>query len=135
MRTFTEIDPWADRVADFLSDQQQSGDLPVKIPAILDALAVPSERQDNRAARRVRQIAESLGWWVAQRRHQGKIKKGLWPPAEPRAVTTVSPPVTTNYEKNWCVVFFWTKQGHTNHARQENSGTFSSFGGDTLHPL
>jgi len=67
-------------------------DLPVKIPDILEALEVPRERQDNRAASRVRQIAASLGWWVTQRRHQGKTKKGLWPPTAPRPVNTVSTP-------------------------------------------
>jgi len=41
--SFTEVDPWADDVADFLSNQQQSGDLPMKIPAILNKLEVPSE--------------------------------------------------------------------------------------------
>jgi len=41
---FTEIDPWADQAEEFLNIRQQSMvDLPVKIPAILNALEVPRE--------------------------------------------------------------------------------------------
>jgi len=59
---FTEVDPWADQVEEFLNSRQETGGFwPVKKPEILDALEVPRERQDNRAARRVRQIAASLG--------------------------------------------------------------------------
>jgi len=88
--SLTEVDPWADYVAEFLNTRQETGVGPVKNPGILEALAVPRERQDNRAARRVRQIAELIGWWVAQRRHQGGTKKGLWPPTATRSVSTVN---------------------------------------------
>jgi len=89
---FTEIDPWTDQVEELLNSRQETGVWPVKIPDILYELEVPRERHNNLNARRVRQIAASLGWCWGQRRHQGRPRKGLWPPTAPRSGPTVSPP-------------------------------------------
>jgi len=92
---FTEVDPWADQVEELLNNRQQSVvDLPADEdpPRSSTPLESPPNDKDNRAAKRVRQIAASLGWWVAQRRHQGRPRKGLWPPTAPRPVNTVSTP-------------------------------------------
>lgn len=78
-----EIDPWADRVAAFLSERQHSGNLPVRLPEVLDRLAVPAERQTNALATRVRTLAEAMGWTWARRwisRKEGIKRQGLWPP-------------------------------------------------------
>jgi len=78
-----EIDPWADRVAEFLDDRRRSGDLPVRLPEVLDRLAVPAERQTNALATRVRSLAEAMGWTWARRwisRKEGIKRQGLWPP-------------------------------------------------------
>jgi hypothetical protein len=80
---FTELDPWADPVAEFLQRAAQLAELPVRVPKVLDALEVPVERQNTAAAKRVREIAERLGWVHGRRRFKGNAPtQGLWPKEE-----------------------------------------------------
>lgn len=90
---FTELDPWADPVAEFLQSAARVGELPVRVPKVLDALEVPVERQNTAAAKRVREIAERLGWVHGRRRFKGNAPtQGLWPKEE--AVHPDHPPCT-----------------------------------------
>lgn len=78
-----EIDPWADRVAAFLDERRRSGELPVRLPEVLDRLEVPTERQTNAMASRARGLAEAMGWtwerrWVNKK--EGIRRRGMWPP-------------------------------------------------------
>lgn len=77
---FTELDPWADPVADFLRRAQSEGRLPVRVPEVLAHLEVPRERQTTAAAKRVREIAEGQGWRHARRWVGRDRPQGLWPP-------------------------------------------------------
>jgi len=69
---------------------------------LLEAIGVPAERQSNREAKRVRQIAEGLGWVWARKRIDGAQIKGLWPgvptavPTESTAVPTAVPTALTS---------------------------------------
>ena len=85
---FLEIDPWADAVAVYLKCAQREQALPVTVPKVLDSLGVPTDKQTNQTANRVRQIAEQLGWVHARRRHQGGQAMGLWPPSDPATPAT-----------------------------------------------
>lgn len=74
-----ELDPWADRVASYLSKAERLQQLPVKVAEVLTHLEVPVERQTNAAAKRVTGIAQQLGWEHARRRQGGTKQQGLWP--------------------------------------------------------
>ncbi|MEB3361744.1 MAG: VapE domain-containing protein [Synechococcaceae cyanobacterium] len=87
---FQEIDPWAEQVAQYLNRAQQEQFLPVKVPALLEHLQVPTERQTNALAKRVADIAVQLGWEHGRRRCAGERQQGLWPMATP---TTPWPPL------------------------------------------
>ena len=76
---FTEHDPWFEVVRSHLERKRITKALPVQIPELLEAIGVPAERQSNREAKRVRQIAEGLGWGWARKRIDGAQIKGLWP--------------------------------------------------------
>jgi hypothetical protein len=91
---FTEHDPWFEVVRSHLERRRITKALPVQIPELLEAIGVPAERQSNREAKRVRQIAEGLGWVWARKRIDGAQNKGLWP-AVPTAVPTESTAVPT----------------------------------------
>ena len=91
---FTEHDPWFEVVRSHLERKRITKALPVQIPELLEAVGVPTERQGNREAKRVRQIAEGLGWVWARKRIDGAQIKGLWP-AVPTAVPTESTAVPT----------------------------------------
>jgi len=91
---FTEHDPWFEVVRAHLERKRITKALPVQIPELLEAIGVPAERQSNREAKRVRQIAEGLGWTWARKRIDGAQNKGLWP-AVPTAVPTESTAVPT----------------------------------------
>ena len=84
---FTELDPWADPVGDFLRDAQRQGGalLPVKVADVLTHLQVEKARQTNALAKRVREIAEGQGWCHARRRPSKGADpvQGLWPPVHP----------------------------------------------------
>ena len=70
-------------VSDFLDKKRKAQELPVHIPAILEKLEVPQERQSNQVSSRVQRLAVSLGWWTDRRTINGRRVKGLWPPATP----------------------------------------------------
>ena len=90
---FTELDPWADLVGQFLRRAQLEGALPVQANEVLKHLDVPTERQNNAIAKRVREIAERLGWEHRRGRAKGsKPTQGLWPKEE--TVHPVHPPCT-----------------------------------------
>lgn len=76
---FTEHDPWFDVVRSHLDRKRITKALPVQIPELLEAIGVPAERQGNREAKRVRQIAEGLGWNYGRRRIEDERIQGLWP--------------------------------------------------------
>lgn len=73
---YQEQDPWLPLLADHL--EGKSG--PVKVNEVLDHLEVPKERQSPGAARRVRELAESIGWSWGRRRDGDTRAQGLWPP-------------------------------------------------------
>jgi hypothetical protein len=91
---FTELDPWTEPVRLHLNRRKAEGMVPAQIPEILEAIGVPTERQGNREAKRVRQIAEALGWSYGRKRINGKQERGIWPPV-PTAVPTVPTAVPT----------------------------------------
>jgi predicted P-loop ATPase len=76
---FTEHDPWFEVVRSHLERRRITKALPVQIPELLEAIGVPAERQSNREAKRVRQIAEGLGWTYSRRRIENERIQGLWP--------------------------------------------------------
>jgi len=78
--TFTQIDPWAEDIAEQLARRDKQGQVPVQTPDFLKALEIPQERWSPQASSRVRQIAESRGWHVARKQVGGVRVKGLWPP-------------------------------------------------------
>jgi len=77
---FTQIDPWAEDIAEQLARRDKQGQVPVQIPDLLKALEVPKDRWSPRPSSRVRQIAESRGWHVVRKQVGGVRVKGLWPP-------------------------------------------------------
>jgi hypothetical protein len=79
---FTELDPWADPVAEFLRRAQSERRLPVRVPEVLAHLEVPKERQTTATAKRVREIAEGQGWRHARRWVGRDRPQGLWPPSD-----------------------------------------------------
>ncbi len=90
---FTELDPWAEPVGEFLCRAQLEGDarLPVKVADVLTHLQVEKARQTNALAKRVREIAEGAGWRHGRRRPSKGMDpvQGLWPPEQ--AVNPVHP--------------------------------------------
>lgn len=76
-----ELDPWGERIPEYLKRQKDLGDLPVTVSKVLDHLEVDRAHQTPAAARRVRQIAEAEGWTHARRLHHGSQRQGFWPPA------------------------------------------------------
>lgn len=75
-------DPWVEPVKAFLAHRQSIGLLPVRTPEVLGDLRVPTEHQTTAAARRVREIAEGLGWRHGRKRQAGgEPQQGFWPPA------------------------------------------------------
>jgi hypothetical protein len=93
---FTEMDPWGDLVGQFLRRAQLEGALPVKVNEVLKHLEVPTEKQNTAATKRVREIAEGLGWQHGRRRFKGSDPlQGLWPADE--TVHLVHPSVHPSY--------------------------------------
>ncbi len=72
-----QVDPWSEPVCSYLKRQQERGNIPVQFKDLLDELEIPTSQQNNHTCKRVRQLAEALGWVYG--RHQGK--RGLIPPA------------------------------------------------------
>ena len=84
---FTEHDPWFEVVRLHLDRKRIIKALPVQIPDLLETIGVPTERQGNRETKRVRQIAEGLGWTYGRKRINGKQERGIWPPVPPETTT------------------------------------------------
>ena len=76
------IDPWAGDIAAYLEQQQQIGQLPVKVTRVLDQMEVTKDRQNAATAKRVTAIAEQLGWVHGRRIVDKRKLTGLWPAAE-----------------------------------------------------
>jgi predicted P-loop ATPase len=82
---YQEEDPWLPIVEKYLKRCESEQRLPVTGKQLLSWLEVPTERQNTREAKRVQQLAESLGWKNERRRQGGEKLKGLWPGRAPRA--------------------------------------------------
>ena len=95
---YQEHDPWMPSIKKFLNERRQSESLPVTSGALLHYLEIPLERHSPRESRRVRAIAESLGWEFARRRVNQQRVQGLWPPVDIHAThpaTHPDPPDTS----------------------------------------
>ena len=77
---FQEVDPWGDVIASFLG-WDPSGY--VTLGQLYEKLEVDYSKQNTANARRVRQLAEAVGWDYAQRRHKGVLMRGFWKRKEP----------------------------------------------------
>ena len=81
---FLDEDPWSESVGQYLNRAAKELSLPAKVPEILMHLEVPKERHTSVNAKRVRDIAEKLGWRHGRRRISGNPpREGLWPPDDP----------------------------------------------------
>ena len=77
---FREQDVWMPAISKYLNRRQQEQHIPVQACELLDHIGMASDRQIPRDAKRVRELAESLGWRHQQRRTTGGERKlGLWP--------------------------------------------------------
>ena len=91
---YQEQDPWLPVVMQHLEHSAAEQRLPVQVPELLTRIGVPRERQSAREAKRVQQLAESLGWQQDRRQVDGKRVKGLWP--LPHLCHTSATPPNTN---------------------------------------
>lgn len=73
---FLEIDPWAEAIGSTLATNQANGY--ARLSDFYDKLELPAERQNNGNARRIRQLAEAMGWKYGQRRVRGTVMRGFW---------------------------------------------------------
>lgn len=121
---FTELDPWADPVADFLRRAQTEGRLPVRVPEVLAHLEVPRERQTTAAAKRVREIAEAQGWRHARRWVGRERPQGLWPPSDGHPGHTPDTPRGVCSDPSDA-----NGSGHVGHPRHPYSQTVEEVGG------
>ncbi|MFM7465868.1 MAG: VapE domain-containing protein, partial [Cyanobium sp.] len=93
---FLDEDPWSESVRQYLDRARRELSLPVKVPDLLKHLEVPKERHNTPNAKRVRDIAERLGWKHRRGRSEGREpREGLWPPEG--TVAHVHPTVHTPY--------------------------------------
>jgi predicted P-loop ATPase len=77
---FREQDVWMPLLTKYLSRRQQEQHIPVQSCEFLDHIGMASERQNTHHGKRVRELAESLGWRHQQKRAKGGERKlGLWP--------------------------------------------------------
>jgi predicted P-loop ATPase len=77
---FRERDVWMPLLTKYLSRRQQEQHIPVQAGEFLEHIGMASERQNTHHGKRVRELAESLGWRHQQRRAKGGERKlGLWP--------------------------------------------------------
>ena len=95
---FCEVDPWTEMVELNLNSRNDLGCFPVKVTELLEQLGVEKSRHTPALAKRVRSIAEQMGWQHRRGRRKGKVKQGLWPP-EPVAVHSVQPPCTPTHAR------------------------------------
>ncbi len=106
---FCEQDPWLPLLSKFLDRQQQENQIPVAANDLLRHMGVTTDRQSPREAKRVRELAESLGWrHKSGRTADGKRKLGLWP-----QVTTQATQKTTQTTQE-------TTQAHPNDAKRSS---------------
>jgi hypothetical protein len=96
---YQEEDPWLPTVERYLKRCEAEQRLPVQVPDLLSWVDVPKERQNNKEAKRVQQLAESLGWKKERRIQGGKKLKGLWPSRTHRTHRghTVDTPALVNH--------------------------------------
>jgi predicted P-loop ATPase len=77
---FRERDVWMPLLTKYLSRRQQEQHIPVQAGEFLEHIGMASERQNTYHGKRVRELAESLGWRHQQKRAKGGERKlGLWP--------------------------------------------------------
>jgi len=78
--TFTEADPWSDRVLAMLK-AREAGPHPVRLDEIFLRLEIPATHQNKQASNRVRTIAEASGWEYTRKRPSpgASPARGLWP--------------------------------------------------------
>jgi predicted P-loop ATPase len=77
---FRERDVWMPLLTKYLIRRQQEQHIPVQACEFLEHIGMASERQNTYHGKRVRELAESLGWRHQQRRTKGGERKlGLWP--------------------------------------------------------
>lgn len=78
--TFTEADPWSDRVLAMLK-VRELGPHPVRLDEIFLRLEIPATHQNKQASNRVRAIAEASGWESTRKRPSPGASpvRGLWP--------------------------------------------------------
>lgn len=115
---FTEVDPWTEQIRLHLNRRKAEGMVPAQIPDILEAIGVSTERQGNRESKRVRQIAEALGWTYGRKRINNERMQGLWPPGHTAGHTGHTAGHTTGHTANPvrdCV----SSAGHTGHPKTE----------------
>ena len=81
--SYQQEDPWLMPVQQYLDHCEAEQRLPVQVRDLLARVGVPEERRGTREAKRVRSLAESLGWAVERRSIAGNRVMGLWPAATP----------------------------------------------------
>lgn len=77
---FQEVDPWSDLLAPLLRVNPNGF---ITYDELFTKLDVPAERRSTANGRRVRQLAESMGWEYGQRRRNGVVMRGFWRREEP----------------------------------------------------
>lgn len=87
-RGYQEIDPWTDKIADFMDEQRVQGILNT-LPEILDGLKLDLRMQDMKVSHRVGGILRSLGYVTIRHRRESGKQVTVWKrlddaPAEPR---------------------------------------------------
>ena len=95
---YQQEDPWLPSVRQYLNHCQAEQRLPVQVPDLLERVGLQKDRFSTREAKRVRALAESLGWAVERRQIGGSRVKGLWPAATPvphQCHTSATPPNTS----------------------------------------
>ena len=122
---YQEHDPWIPLINKFLNDRRESKSLPVTSGALLQNLGIPEERHSPRESRRVRAIAESLGWEFARRRVDQKRVQGLWPPVDSHATHPATHPDPPDSSGSPSLVTHTTHKSE-NHVKEEK--------GTPLHP-
>lgn len=78
---YQQEDPWLADVRRYLDHCEAEQRLPVQVPDLLERMTLKKDRFSTKEAKRVRALAESLGWVVERRQIGGSRVKGLWPVA------------------------------------------------------
>jgi predicted P-loop ATPase len=72
---YQELDPWLDVIESMLRINPNGY---VTYDELFNKLEVPVERRNTNTTRRLRQLAESVGWEYGRRRRSGVQMRGLW---------------------------------------------------------